>query len=159
VGIVSRGFPDRGAAVFPALLAVLPGLVARLARARDRIGAPQALPGVEIGAVDEAADAVLAAGGADNGDIANDQWRQRQDFGERRISDLALPDLLAGGLVGGDEPAVERDRDHLVLPQRHTAVVDAAAGDVASPGLVGFRVHLPLDGALPALGHIDGVDR
>src|SRR5262245_57652854 len=53
VGIVSRGFPDRGAAVFPALLAVLPGLVARLARARDRIGAPQALPGVEIGAVDE----------------------------------------------------------------------------------------------------------
>src|SRR5262245_26388621 len=73
VGVIGGSFPDRRPAVLPAFLAVLPGLVAGLAGTRDRVGAPDALPGVEIGAVDEAADAVFAAGGADDGHIAHDQ--------------------------------------------------------------------------------------
>src|SRR5439155_11435542 len=60
-GIVGGGFPDRAAAVPPALLAVLPGLVSGLALARDRIGAPELLAGIEVGPLDEAADAVFAA--------------------------------------------------------------------------------------------------
>src|SRR4029450_7241884 len=36
--IVGRGLPDRRPAVLPALLAILPGLVARLAGARNRVG-------------------------------------------------------------------------------------------------------------------------
>src|SRR5262249_37164949 len=122
--IVGGGLPDRGAAVLPALLAVLPGLVAGLAGAGNRIGAPGLLAGVEIGAVDPAADAELAAGRADDRNVADDQRSQRQRLGDGGISDLALPDHLAGGLVQREQPAIERDRDDLVLPQRHAAVVD-----------------------------------
>src|SRR5215510_8031978 len=75
VGIVGAGLPDRRAAVLPALLAVLPALVAGLPGAWNRVGAPELLAGVEIGAVDEAADAVFAAGRADDCDVAHDQGR------------------------------------------------------------------------------------
>src|SRR5258708_1778267 len=51
--IVGRGLPHRSAAVLPALLAVLPGLVAGLSRARDRVGAPGGRAGVEVGRLDE----------------------------------------------------------------------------------------------------------
>src|SRR5262249_22168928 len=115
--------------------------------------------GIEVGAVDEAADAVFTAGSTDDRHVAHDQGRERQRLGDRRVGDLALPGDLAGGLVGGDEPAIERDRDHLVLPQRDAAVVDAAAGDVAGPGLVGLGIHAPLDGSLFAVRHVDGIDR
>ena len=117
------------------------------------------LAGVEVGRLDIAADAELAAGGADDGEVADDQRRHGQGFAERRIGDLALPHDFAGRLVDGEHAAVERDRDHLVLPQRDAAVVDAAAGDVAGPGAVGAGIHLPLDGALLAGGDVDGIDR
>ena len=159
VGVVGRGLPDRSAAVLPAVLAVLPGLVAGLAGARDGVGAPGLLAGVEIGAVDPAADAEFAAGRADDGDVADDQRRQRDGFGNRRVGHLALPDHLAGGLVERKHPAVERDRDHLVLPQRDAAVVDAAAGDVAGPGAIDAGIELPADHAALAAGDVDGVDR
>src|SRR5207249_4388969 len=130
-----------------------------LAGARDGVGAPELLSSVEIGAVDEAADAVFAAGAADDRHVAHDQRRRGYRLGDRRIGDLALPDDLAGRLVGGNEPAVECDRDHLVLPQRHAAVVDTAAGDVTGPGLVGLGIHAPLDGTLLAARDVDGIDR
>ena len=75
------------------------------------------------------------------------------------IGDLALPHHLAGGLIEREQPAVEGDRDYLVLPQRHAAVVDAAAGHVAGPGAVGAGIEFPLDHAFLAAGNIDGVDR
>ena len=145
--------------MLPAVLAVLPGLVAGLAGAGNRIGAPGRLAGVEIGRLDIAADAELAAGGADDREVAHDQRRDGQRLAERGIGDLALPHLLAGRLVDGEHAAVERDRDHLVLPQRDAAVVDAAAGDVAGPGLVGAGVELPLERALLAGGDVDRIDR
>jgi hypothetical protein len=62
-------------------------------------------------------------------------------------SATTFPHLLAGRLVDGKEPAVERDRDHLGPSQRHTAVVDAAAGNIAGPGLVSrgsnFQRNMP----------------
>ena len=51
---------------------------------------------------------------------------------------------FAGCLVHREHAAVERDRDHLVLPQGDAAIVDAAAGDVACPGAVDARIELPL---------------
>src|SRR6202011_4665636 len=56
VRVIGGGLPDRPAAMFPALLAVLPGLVAGLAGARDRVGAPCRLAGVEVGRLDIAAN-------------------------------------------------------------------------------------------------------
>src|SRR5215510_3255576 len=134
--------------MLPTLLAVLPGLVAGLAGAGDGVGAPDLLAGVEIGAVDPAADAELAAGRADDRDVANDQRSERERLGDRRIRHLALPHHLARRLVEREQAAIEGDRDDLVLPQRHAAVVDAAAGDVARPGAVGAGIKLPLDHAL-----------
>src|SRR5712691_10938687 len=136
--------------MFPALLAVLPGLVAGLAGARDGVGAPNLLAGVEVGAINEAADAVFAAGGADDRHVAHYQRRERKRLGDVGVGDLAFPDLLAGRFVEGEQAAVERDRDDLVLPQRHAAVVDATAGDIAGPGLVGLRIELPAEHALLA---------
>src|SRR5262249_23628286 len=159
LGIIGSGFPDRRAAVLPALLAVLPGLVAGLAGARNGVGAPDLLAGVEVGAVDEAADTIFTAGAADDGDVAHDQWRSSERLGDCRIGDLALPGDLAGRLVDGDQPAVERDRDHLVLPQRNATVVDTAAGHITRPGLVGLGIHAPLEGALLSVRYVDGVDR
>src|SRR5262249_46505328 len=154
VGIIGRGLPHRAAAMLPAVLAILPGVVARLTGARDREGAPHLLAGVEVGAVDVAADAELAAGRADDRDVAHHQRRQGDRLAETRLGHLALPHHLAGRLVGGDQPTVEGDRDDLVLPQRDAAIVDAAAGDVARPGAVGAGIHLPLEGSLTAAGSV-----
>src|SRR5262249_30669122 len=55
--IVGGGFPHRRAAVLPSLLAVLPGLVAWLAGARNRVGTPRRLASVEVRRLDEAANA------------------------------------------------------------------------------------------------------
>src|SRR6266852_163833 len=136
--------------MLPALLAVLPGLVAGLAGARDRVGAPGRLAGVEIGRLDEAADAEFAAGGAHDGEVADDERRNGERLADRRIRDLALPDDFTRRLVDREHAPVERDGNHLVLPQRDAAVVDAAAGDVTGPGAVGAGVHLPFDNALLA---------
>src|SRR5438477_8939609 len=117
LGIVGRGLPDRGAAVLPAILAVLPGLVAGLTGAGNGVGAPEALAGVQVGALDEAADAVFAAGGADDRHVAHDQRRGGQRLGDGGIGNPPLPHLLAGRFVDGEQATIERDRDHLVLPQ------------------------------------------
>src|SRR5258708_38105280 len=118
------------------LPAVLPGLVAGFAGARDRVGAPRRLAGVEIGRLDEAADAEFAAGGADDSKVADDQRRNGQRLADGGVGDLALPGDFAGRLVDREHAAIKRDGNHLVLPQRDAAVVDAAAGDIAGPGAV-----------------------
>ena len=143
----------------PALLAVLPGLALWLPGTGDRVGAPSSLAGVEVGGLDEAANAVFAASGADNGEIANDQRRNGQRLTQSGIDDLALPHDLAGRLVDGEHSPVQRDRDHLVLPQRNAAVVDAAAGDVTRPGPIGAGIHFPFDDAFLAAGDVDGIHR
>src|SRR5215813_2417306 len=149
VGIVGAGFPDRAAAVLPTLQAVFPCLVAGFAGARDSVGAPKRLAGIEVGSFDEAADAVFAAGGTDNGDVSHDQRRVREGLADGGVGDLALPHLFAGLFFEHEQAATERDRDDLVLPQRDAAIVDAAAGDVGGPSLVGLGIELPTQHAAP----------
>src|SRR5262249_20835184 len=151
--------PHRAAAVLPALLAVLPGLVAGLVDAGNGVGAPRGFAGVEVSRLDIAADAELAPCGADNGEVADDQRSDRQRLAERGFGDLAFPDDFAGRLVDGEHAAVQCHRDHFVLPQGDAAVVDAAARNIAGPGTVGAGVHLPLDRALLAGGRVDRIDR
>src|SRR5215470_18881044 len=97
--IVGRGLPHRGATMLPAVLAVFPGLVAGFAGARDGVGAPGRLAGVEIGCLDEAADAEFATGGAHDGEIADDERRYGQRLADGGIRDFALPDRFASRLV------------------------------------------------------------
>src|SRR5713101_7283649 len=101
--------------MLPALLAVLPGLVARFARARDRVGAPRRLAGIEVGRLDEAADAEFAAGGADDRKVSDDERRYGERLADRGIRDLALPRHFAGRLADREHATVERDGNHLVL--------------------------------------------
>src|SRR5262249_35419875 len=143
----------------PALLAVLPGLVAGLAGPRDRVGAPRRLAGVEVGRLDEAADAEFAPGGADDRKVADDERRNGERLADCRVGNLALPHHFAGLLVDREHAAIEGDGDHLVLPQCDATVVDAAAGHVTGPGAVSAGVHLPLDDALLAGRKVDRVDR
>src|SRR6266851_775445 len=117
--------------MLPAVLAVLPGLVAGLADARDREGAPRLLAGIEVGGVDPAADTEFAAGRADDGEIADDQRGERHGLSQCGLGCLTFPHDLAGGPVKREDAAVEGDRDHLVLPQGNAAIVDAAASNVA----------------------------
>src|SRR2546423_6914209 len=81
IGVIRGGLPHRCAAVLPALLTVLPGLIAGLAGAGDGVGAPELLPGIEVGAVDKAADAVFAACRAGDRHVAHDQQRRGDGFG------------------------------------------------------------------------------
>src|SRR5262249_6603016 len=144
--------------MLPALLAVLPGLVAGLAGTRDGVGAPELLAGVEVGRVDIAADAELAAGRAHDRDVADHERCQCDRLSHGGGGDLALPNFLSPRLVYRKYPPVERDRDDLVLPQRHAAVVDAAAGDVAGPGAVDLRIEAPANRAFAAARDVDGID-
>src|SRR5262249_15907772 len=155
--ILGRGLPHRSAAVLPALLAVLPRFIARLAGARDRVGAPRRLAGVEVRRLDEAPNAVFAPGSADDGKVADDEGWHGKRFGDRRVGDLALPGDFAGRLVDREHAAIKRIGNHLVLPQRNATVVDAAAGHVASPRAVSTGIHLPLDDALLAGRDVDRV--
>src|SRR5262249_33850148 len=109
--IVGRGLPDRAAAVLPAVLAVLPGLVAGLAGAGDGVGPPRLLAGVEIGRLDVAADPELAAGRADDREVTHDQRGNGERLAERRLGDLAFPYDFAGRLVDGEHAAIEGDRN------------------------------------------------
>ena len=145
--------------MLPAVLAVLPGLVAGLAGARDRVSAPRRLAGVEVGRLDIPADPEFAARRAHDRKVPDDQRCQGERLAQRRLGDLALPHDFTSCLVDGEHAPVERDGNHLVLPQRDAAVVDAAAGDVTRPRAVGAGIHLPLDDALFPGGKVDRIDR
>src|SRR5499427_6805137 len=158
LGIIGRSHPHRSAAVFPALLAVFPGLVAGLARARDGVGTPCLLAGVEIGRVDPAADAEFAAGRADDRAVANDERGERHSLAQGWLRHLALPKLFAGRPVERKDTAVQGNRDDFVLPQRDAAIIDAAARHIAGPGAVDPGIEFPLDLALLPARYIDCVD-
>ena len=72
-GIVGAGEPRRRAAALPDV--ALPGVAARLARRRNRVEAPEALAGLRIVGVDEAAVRELAAGDADDHLVVDDERR------------------------------------------------------------------------------------
>ena len=91
----------------PAFLAVFPGFVAGLTGARDRIGAPRRLAGVEFGRLDEAPDASFPAGVPNDGEIADDERCDSERLSQRRVGNLALPGDFAGRFVDGKHAAVE----------------------------------------------------
>src|SRR5258708_8443659 len=102
--------------MLPALPAIFPGLVAGLACAWDRVGAPCGLAGVEIGRLDKSANAEFTPGSAYDGKVADDQRRNGERLADRRVRDLTFPRHFAGRLVDCEHAAIERDGDHLVLP-------------------------------------------
>ena len=92
--IVGARDPGRAAADLPGVAVLRPGLVSLLAASRDRVAAPQALAGLGIDSVDEAAHAELGAGDADHQDPVGDERRERQRTPSFHSATLAFQSSL-----------------------------------------------------------------
>src|SRR5690349_25030399 len=101
--VVGPGHPGRAAALLPIVAA--PGVVARLAFARNRESAPQLLAIIGIERDDVAAHAELAAGAADDHLTVDDQRHQRQILAFLVVLDLLVPHHL---------PALGVERDDVI---------------------------------------------
>src|SRR5262249_13117291 len=106
LGIERAGNPGRAAAVLPGVSR--PGLVARLARARHRIGAPDMLAGLRIPAVDEQARPELRTRDAGQDDAVGDERRSGHRISVLEVDDVLLPHLLAGFGIERHDIGVER---------------------------------------------------
>src|SRR5262249_44814959 len=93
-----------------------------------------------------------------DGHVLHDERCARDHLTLVGICDLTLPGNLAGILVGRDQAAIEGMRNDEIAPQRHAAIVDAAAGHRAGPVVVRLRVHLPEQHAFAAVS-VDLVNR
>ena len=123
LGIVARHHP--GADV-PALLHrhVAPRLVARLARAGNRVEAPQFLAGLRVVRRDDAGVAAgvgLALAARDHLAVGDDRSAARRRA-LVRVEDLRLPDELAGPRVERVDEVVRARVDDEVAPHRERAV-------------------------------------
>src|SRR4029077_12584844 len=92
-----------------------PGFVARLARSWDRIGAPEMLAGLGIPAVDEPADAELAAGDPGDHYAVGNQRRHRHRIPVLKIYCVLPPQLLSSLRVKRDHIGVERRTKDLAV--------------------------------------------
>src|SRR6202035_1778754 len=88
-GIVSSGVPDRGPSGFPGIAG--PGFMARLARRWDGVEAPNFLPGLRLKRSNVAADRAVAARGAHDHLILDDQRRVRDGIAVLGGTDSHVP--------------------------------------------------------------------
>src|SRR5215467_11648565 len=106
----------------PSLVVALPGLVAGLAGAGDRIGAPELLTGIRVQRIDMVAGAPVAAAAADDQLVADDQRRPGQRIAVLRIVDLDRLDQFTGVAVGPVHLAVAGHGYDEILVERDPAV-------------------------------------
>src|SRR5262249_30103310 len=125
VRIVDAGRPRRRAAILPGVAG--PGLVARLARPRDRVGRPARRSRSGVEGLDEAADAELAAGDAGQDDVFDDERRAGDAVSVLPVDHPRLQHDVAVVAVERDQARVHRADEYQVAPQRDAAVVRAAA--------------------------------
>ena len=102
--------------------------MAGLAGTGDGVEPPLLLAGLRIVGGDEAADAVLAAGHADDHLVLDDERRQRQRVAGAGVGDAGLPDGPAADRVDRDELGVDGAHEQRVAQNRHAAVDAPAAG-------------------------------
>ena len=157
-GIVGAGGPGRRAAVLRGV--ALPGLGARLAGRRHRVVPPDALAGLDVVGVEEAANAVLAAARSDDREVLDDERRRRRGEALGVRHDLGVPEDLSAAPVERDQVRVERRHQDLVAGDRDAPIHRAAAGAqirrllvvVAPEDLAGARVER--EQPVVARGHV-----
>src|SRR6185503_19236515 len=123
--IVGARHPDAGAAALPRVAG--PRVVAALAGPRNGVEAPRALPGLRVVGVDEAADAVLAAGDADNHLVLDDERRDGGRVPLREVFERRVPDDRAGLHVERQQVRVERRHEEAIAEDAESPVDEAAA--------------------------------
>ncbi len=131
--IVAAGDPHRAAAGLP-LVAVGPGLAARLAGGWDGVGLPDRLSGLGIERRDKPTNAELSARDAHHHLAVGDERRQRHVIPIVVVLDLRTPKLLAGLGVDGHEHRIGRCEVDLIAEQP-----DAAVGRVQECHVLGDR--------------------
>src|SRR5207248_3641212 len=104
-----------------------PGLVARLTRTGNGVEAPRALSRLRVVGIDEAADAELAPGHADNDFILYDDRGDGRGVTHRIVLHRHVPHDRPGAHVKCDEMRVERDHVAFVAEHAETALAKTAA--------------------------------
>src|SRR5581483_3312726 len=132
--VVTADEPGRAAALFP--LIIDPGLVALFARTGNRIAAPQLLAGLRVPAVDETANAELAAGNPGDDHAVRHERRHGHGVTGFEVDGLRAPHFLAGLDVERDDVGVERGAVNFVTVDRGAAVQDAATNDARRLGWI-----------------------
>src|SRR6266705_3673720 len=94
VRIIRTGHPNGSAAMFPGIRVRRPGFMTWFARAGNGVKAPGFLSGLCIVGCDETADAVLAAGRADDDFVLHDQRREGHRVAGFRFCHCDVPELL-----------------------------------------------------------------
>ena len=151
--VVDAGQPGRRAAGTPGIAG--PGFVAGLARSRHRVGTPPALAGRGVIAVDEAADAELAARDARDHRVADDQRRRRLAVTLHVVGHLGVPEQGARAGVDRHQVGVVRAHVQGFAQDRHAAVVAAAAqSDAVRQRVLVTPVRPPRQGV--DRGHVAG---
>ena len=112
--------PHGDAARLPGV--TLPGLVTGLSGPRDRVGLPRGLAVFRVEGGDVAADAELAARGADHDLALRDQRRQGEVVTVLVVVDGRVPHHLAGLGIERDHVGIDGADVHAVLPERHAPV-------------------------------------
>ncbi len=126
--IVGAGQPRRCAAVLPGVAAA-PRVRSGLARRRHGPEAPRALAGLRVVGVEEAANAALRAGDADDDLVLDRERRAGRRVVERRVGDLLLPQHATRSGVERDQLRVQRRQEQRRSENRQAAI-DLAAADV-----------------------------
>src|SRR6188508_1276190 len=113
LGIDGRRIPHRGAAVHPDLVVLRPGIVAELARTRNRIERPKQLAVAGVVCFDAPAHPDLGTRKARDDHAVVIERRTRD--GEALLPTLGLnrPNFVSRALIERNEPAVEETREDL----------------------------------------------
>src|SRR5580704_17660912 len=125
-GIVRTGDPGGRAADFPG--GGFPSLVAWLAGAGNGVEAPFAFPGGGVVRVNEAANAVFAAGYAHDDEIFNGERRERDAVAFAIVKRGGIPNYIAGLGVESDNMRVECAEENFVTENGEAAIDATAAG-------------------------------
>ena len=118
-GVVGAGVPCRRAADFPGVC--FPGIVAGLAGTGDGVEAPAALAGGGIVSVNEAADAVFAAGDSDQDEVFDDERSDGEAVAKFIVGCGLVPEDAAGFAVEGDDVGIEGAEEEAVAKDGEAA--------------------------------------
>src|SRR5262249_710957 len=115
----------RSASTLPRI--ALPRLDAAFPFAGDGVEAPRARAGLRVVRIDEAADAVLAAGHADDDLVLHDERRAGEAVALVGLCGRGVPSYPPGLRVERDDVGVERSHEEPIAQSREAAVLRTAA--------------------------------